>query len=175
MAGRMVAGTYGDGIYYSNNDGYDWSAASGESSPYIFGLSAAPGSSTEVYAAHAGVSAGGQAIQGISRSANGGAGWNLVTRGLPTGVSFRSVDHNPESGGHVYGGSIGRGMWVLPAGSANWFPFSANFTPTRVRTVQANVVNPMRVFASTDGQGAWLFSPDEQPFFTETFLPVIRR
>lgn len=174
IAGRMVAGTYGDGVYYSNNNGYDWLTASGENSLFIFGLSAAAGSA-EVYAAHAGLSTGGQAAQGISRSTNGGVSWNLETSGLPVGVSFRSVDHSLGSNRHVYGGSIGQGVWVRPFGSDRWFRFSSGLTPTQVRKVQAGVSNPMRVFASTDGQGGWLFTPDKLPFFGRVYLPMIRR
>ena len=175
IAGRMVAGTFGDGIYYSNNQGYDWTKATGVSAAFVYGLSSSPGSSTEVYAAHAAQSTGGQAIQGLSRSTNGGTSWNIVTSGLPVGVSFRSVSHNPVNNGHVYGGSIGQGMWVRPSGSDRWFPFSNGFTPTQVRTVQADVSHPMRVFASTDGQGVWSFMPDRRPTFEQIYLPITLR
>ena len=175
ISDRMVAATYGDGVYYSHNSGYDWNKASGLASSYIFGLSAGTGSSTEVYAAHAGVSTGGQAISGIARSTNGGISWNQVTRGLPIGVSFRTVAHSSGNSNHIYGGSIGQGMWVKPATSDMWFPFSHNFTPTRVRMVQADVTNPMRVFASTDGEGIWVLTPDQKPYFGQTYLPIVLR
>lgn len=162
---RLLAATYGDGIYYSNNGGLTWLPASGEPSPYVYGLSAAPNSTTQVYAA----------TLGLAKSTDGGINWQAVTHGVPPNLYFRTVDHNLDGTGDVFAGSIGQGMWVAANGADIWLRFSNNFTPTRVRSVNANFAQPIRIFAGTDGQSAWTYTPYQQPFVQSLDLPLIMK
>lgn len=163
VGSRLLAGTYGDGIYYSNNGGFNWSLATGEPSTYVYGLSGEPGSTTEVYAA----------TLGLAKSTNGGLSWQAVTHGVPTNLFFRTVDHSLDGTGDVFAGSIGQGMWVSPDSSDIWMPFSINFTPLRVRSVNASFGYPIRIFAGTDGQSAWSYTPYRQPVLHSNYSPLI--
>ncbi len=176
---RLVAGTYGDGVYYSGDTGYNWSFATGEPSTLVFGLSNAPdvAQATHVYAANAGVSAftGGTAVAGLSHSVDGGVTWQAVDDDALVGLSFRSIDHALTGTGDIFAGSVGQGMWVSPDYSGKWFHMTQGFTPTRVRSVDADFALPDKVFVGTDGQGAWWFHMIESPTLYSINLPMVRK
>ncbi len=177
VTNRLVAATYGDGVYYASDvNGLNWSAATGEPSTLVFGLSNAPdvAQATHVYAANAGVSAftGGTAVAGLSRSVDGGVTWQAVNDPALVGLSFRAVDHALEGTGDIFAGSVGQGMWVSPDYSGRWFHMNQGFTPTRVRSVDANFAAPDKVFVGTDGQGAWWFHMVNSPAFHTVYLPA---
>ena len=158
---RMVAATYGDGIYYSTNSGVNWSLAQGEPSDFVYKLSAAPDSS-HIYAA----------TFGLAKSNNNGVNWESVQTGVPDNLFFRTVDHGSDGKGHVYAGSIGQGMWAAPDSTDYWIHFSDGFSPPRVRAINADFKQPSRLFVGTDGQSAWYFVPDKLPFVTTSYLPI---
>ena len=162
IAGRFLAATFGDGIYYSNNGGVSWSAASGESSDFVFGLAPSPYSSSEIYAA----------TLGLNRSQNGGISWSNVQSGVPANLFFRSIEYSLDGNADIFAGSIGQGMWVAPAGNDVWLPFSDNFAPPRVRTVNAQLVHPFRIVATTDGQSSYVFAPYNLPQINSNYLPI---
>ncbi|HUM70520.1 MAG TPA: hypothetical protein PLK31_16935, partial [Chloroflexota bacterium] len=177
VTNRLVAATYGDGVYYTSDaNGFSWSMATGEPSTLVFGLSNAPDTAeaTYLYAANAGVSAftGGTAVAGLSRSVDGGVSWQAVNDPALVGLSFRAVDHALPDTGDIFAGSVGQGMWVSPDYSGKWFPMTQGFTPTRVRSVDANFAVPDKVFVGTDGQGAWWFHMVNSPALHSLFLPV---
>ncbi len=158
---RMVAATYGDGIYYSDNSGVSWSFAQGEPSDFVYKLSNAPDSS-HIYAA----------TFGLAKSNDNGIHWDSVHSGVPDNLFFRTVDHGSDGKGHVYAGSIGQGMWAAPNFTDYWIHFSDGFSPKRVRAINADFMQPNRLFVGTDGQSAWLFVPDKLPFVSTAYLPL---
>ncbi len=174
---RLVAATYGDGVYYSSNTGYSWATAIGEPSTLVYDLSHAPDAAqgTHVYAANAGVSAytGGTVVAGLSRSIDGGVTWEAVDNEALVGLSFRSIDHALADTGDIFAGSVGQGMWVSPDYSGKWFHMTQGFTPSRVRSVDANFSAPDKLFVGTDGQGAWWFHMVQSPTLYTINLPAV--
>lgn len=177
LSDRLLAATYGDGIYYSNDGGFNWTLATGEPSTIVLGLSASPDAAqvAHIYAANAGVSAltGGTAVAGLSRSVNGGVTWQAINDPALVGLSFRAIDHALEGTGDIFAGSVGQGMWVSPDYSGQWYYMAQGFTPTRVRSVNASFALPDKVFAGTDGQGAWWFHMVNSPTYHTIHLPIM--
>jgi hypothetical protein len=89
------------------------------------------------------------------------------------GLSFRSIDHALADTGDIFAGSVGQGMWVSPDYSGKWFHMTQGFTPSRVRSVDANFSAPDKLFVGTDGQGAWWFHMVQSPTLYTINLPAV--
>ncbi|HNG32164.1 MAG TPA: BACON domain-containing carbohydrate-binding protein [Blastocatellia bacterium] len=116
IGNRLLAGTYGGGIFVTENQGEKWTSAgqtnNGLNNSKVIALSAGADGSTWF----AGTDGG-----GIFRSTNGGQSWVAVNADLPPGLSVYAF---AVSGAKLYAGSI-YGVFVSEDNGARWKQINA--------------------------------------------------
>jgi uncharacterized protein (TIGR03437 family) len=112
--GFILAGTDGDGIFRSTDNGTSWLSASG-------GLNTGVITSFVAMSGGQGILAG-TAGGGAYRSTNNGVTWTLLSSGLTNG----NVTSLVNSIGTVYAGTDGGGVFRLNPGALNWTAVNTN-------------------------------------------------
>jgi ligand-binding sensor domain-containing protein len=155
-SGQILAGTDGDGVARTTNNGNNWTNYGGQGgNDVIRGL--AVGAHGLVYA---GTSRIGQFRDGgIARSTNYGASWTRVNNGLPTtdSISGNAQALAVKANGFVIAGIWGYGIYVSTDSGATWSAIdtgaTTGFTSTSIRALTVNADGT--IFAATDGQGVY--------------------
>ncbi|MFT5144214.1 MAG: putative repeat protein (TIGR01451 family), partial [Thalassolituus oleivorans] len=127
VAGRVYAGTFGDGVYRSNDYGESWTKVSGPAMPndgsiHVFDLEFDPELSPSTL--WAGTS------RGIFFSQDSGVTWNDASSGLGQFKEVRSIafgpeDSSPTETGSMYVATWGGGVFELPSDRSTlplWVP-----------------------------------------------------
>ncbi len=146
---RWLAGTWGGGIWVSNNGGFGWTESStGLASPYVYDVAYSPSYPDTVYAASL----------GVHRSSNGGSTWSVS--GI-RGAYIRALDTLGSPYNDAFAGTHDRGVFMAPNRIDWWFPINSGLTERRIRSVE--VVAADKLFAGTNGQSAWEYTLVNRP------------
>ncbi len=143
--GTLYAGTYGQGILRSSNNGGSWSPIN-EGIPlqtgdkiYIYGIAAHPTNANIVLA--------GSLFSGGLRSTNGGDTWQ---RTAPTTVNdFLAVAFDPSNGTIAYGGSRGQGFFKSQDAGASFAASNSGLSNLDVWSIAVAPSNPATVYIGT--------------------------
>ena len=146
------------GVQKSTDGGVHWTDL-GLKAYGIIAVAVDPARPSRLYAA--------SSVNGVFRSADGGASWQLARQPLPAGsASHVTALAVPRSGGIVYAGT-GDGVFKSVDGGLSWRPASQGLPPGAIlalavapsdpKTVYAGVNNnsDKAVYRSTDGGGSW--------------------
>lgn len=156
QGGRVYAGTFGEGIYLSENRGETWRAAGGElASEIVFALAAHPFESNTIYAGTG---------RGLYVSRNGGASWQAVAD--LAGQSVRSIVVGDERtlSGLIVVGAFGGGVFISQDSGDSWRVANSGLSDRNVRMVAIDLDVPGLYYAATaaagffrtrDGGGSW--------------------
>ncbi len=159
-ANRWLAGTWGGGIWASNDGGVSWSESStGLGSSYVYDVAYAPSYPDTVYAASL----------GVYRSSNGGTSWSFS--GIPD-AWIRALDTQGGPYHDVFAGTHDRGVYMAPERTNWWFDINDGLTEQRIRSVEAVATD--KLFAGTNGRGAWEYTIVNRPE-PRICLPVVLR
>ncbi|MBI4733301.1 MAG: S-layer homology domain-containing protein, partial [Rubrobacteridae bacterium] len=115
--GKVFAGTIGNGFYYSNNKGKDWSKASGISSPNIYSIAVA--NSSTIYVGTGDYSQTG----GVYKSTNGGQSFTKVSS---SNDMLYVMAVAVASNGDVYAGTNGKGIFKSTNQGQSWTAVNNN-------------------------------------------------
>jgi len=142
---KLLAATYGGGIWTSTDSGANWSETStgigGGSYVYDVGFS-----TTAANTAYAG-------SYGVFRTTNGGATW-AAFGSVPHYV--RDVDGHNGITANLYAGTHDAGVFMSPNANGTWTNISSGLGDYRIRSVKA--VAASQVFAGTNGDSAWKYT-----------------
>jgi hypothetical protein len=157
---RWLAATWGGGIWLSNNGGFGWTESStGLASPYVYDVAYSPSYPDTVYAASL----------GVHRSSNGGSTWSVS--GI-RGAYIRALDTLGAPYNDAFAGTHDRGVFMAPNRIDWWFPINSGLAERRIRSVEA--VTADKLFAGTNGQGAWEYTIVNRPE-PKIRLPMLAR
>ncbi len=144
-ASKLLAATYGGGIWRSSNAGVSWTESStgigGGAYVYDIGFS-----STAPNTAYAG-------SYGVFRTTDGGATW-APFGSVPHYV--RDVDGHNGSTSSLFAGTHDGGVYMSPSASPSWTAINTGLGDQRIRSVKALASN--EVFAGTNGSSAWEYN-----------------
>ena len=137
---NLFAGTNGNGVFRSTDNGTSWTAAnSGLTTPYVRALLA---SGTRLYSGTAGFGGG------IFVSSDTGASWTSATS-LLTSSNVHSLAAN---GTTLFAGTFGTGVCVSTDSGTSWTNVSAGLTNLYVNALAVSGAN---LFAGTNGGGVF--------------------
>ena len=157
---RWLAATWGGGIWASSNGAFNWTESStGLASTYVYDVAYSPSYPDTVYAASL----------GVHRSSNGGLTWSVSGIG---GAYIRALDTLGEPYNDVFAGTHDRGVFMAPQRIDWWFPINSGLTERRIRSVDA--VTADKLFAGTNGRGAWEYTLVNRPE-PKIRLPAVMR
>ncbi len=129
---NLFAGTYGDGVFLSTNNGTSW-INDGLTNVFAFAVI-----DTKLFAATGG--------GGVFLSTNNGTSWNAVNNGIPNGYGVQSF---AVSGSNFF--AAGSGVFLSTNNGTSW---------TKVGTINATVyalaVSGTNLFAGTNNGGVFL-------------------
>ena len=146
---RLLAATYGGGIWSSTDGGASWSEASvGLDSQYVYDVAFAPWDPNTAYAASL----------GVYRTVNGGASWSLS--GL-SGTYAQALDILGAPGYEVFAGTQSEGVYMAPERTDSWFELNTGLEEKRIRAL--NALDYDTLFAGTYGRGAWEYTIVNRP------------
>lgn len=162
--GRLLAATYGGGVFYSRY-GYAWYDAnlglSGTNSLYDFDVSCSPDVPGLGYAAS----------QGVYRTLDYGEHWQRVSIGLPSDF-VRALDIAPGTR-DVFAGTHQSGVYIQPKGQSSWKPVNANLSELRTRAVKVVSTSPYpRAIVGTNGKGTWDYTLVNRPSAPSMHIPA---
>jgi photosystem II stability/assembly factor-like uncharacterized protein len=149
IGNRYVLVTEGDGVYYSDDDGFLWNHT----------VSGIPNSSTSFYPYTAmygieekdGLLFAGTYDEGVLMSADSGSTWVISSNGLPienTGYIY-CMTHDLVN---IYVGSLLNGVYFSPDNAQNWYPCNLGL-PSKM--VYKLVKSTNYLLASTLSNGLW--------------------
>ena len=165
--GNLFAGSTGQGVFRSTNNGTSWL-------PGNIGLEAARVSALASTATHLFAGLEGDGIDGgVYRSSNGGASWQPARNGL--GVV--SIPALLAVGNALYAGTFGSGVFKSTNAGDSWFPANNGM---ETELIQAIVRNGTTLFAAgsnflyrSDNDGAsWEFTNGGQFFQIASMFSV---
>lgn len=143
-SGQIYLGTFGNGIYRSEDGGIRWQKISkGLTDPYVLTLVSGPGD--ELYA--------GTARKGVYRSKNQGLQWEAVSAGLKS----TEVPTLLIQGNTIYVGT-GEGVFRSLNHGDQWEPYTKGMEKILVRTLILD--RRGFLFAGTEGKGLYMRRPD---------------
>ena len=144
-AGRVYAGTFGQGVYTSSDRGTSWEIAGAElESDIVFSLAAHPLQATTVYAGTG---------RGLFVSRDSGASWQAIA--TLAGKSVRSIflPSLPSAAGLVLVGTFGGGIYISEDNGQNWRASNSGLDDLNVRAVSADPDVPQLFYAATSTSG----------------------
>src|SRR5512140_3314472 len=162
---RMYAGSWGGGVFRSDDGGLTWQGAgSGLGSLYIQSLAVDPQNADVVYA--------GTYTYGIYRSRDGGRSWNAASAGLNASAIPYDIVVDPKSPNNVYAGTRspgsnppwGGGVYKSTNQGDNWTRQNNGLAEDWVYSLAIDPANPATLYAamhtqgiarSTDGARSW--------------------
>lgn len=154
---HMVTGSYWNGgLAYSNDRGQTWTEAASGPRNQIRALVYSPNYPAENLVL-AGTGGGWPAdIDGIYRSADGGANWTQVDNQLK-GKYIISLAAAPTTGQNwvVFAGVYGDGVWRSTGGGNSWAQVGLAGERVWAVAVSPNYASDQTVFVATDGGGLW--------------------
>ena len=136
---QVFAGTYGDGAFYSNNNGATWNAINtGLTDTIILSLLHAGG--TTIYAG---------TYNGVYKTINNGSTWTLLnTNGAPTNAVYAFA----MFGSTIITGGYG-GVYVSNNGGSNWTTANTGLT---IYDVRALAIQGGNLYAGVGQGGVWV-------------------
>lgn len=147
-SGNVFAGTLGEGVFMSTNNGASWSAANNSLTNYFVRALAVSGSGN-VFAGTYG---------GVFLSTSNGALWSAINNGLTnTYVNALAV----SAGGSVFAGTNGGGVFLSTNNGAGWTAVNKGITPTIINALamsgSGNVFagTYSGIFLSTNNGASW--------------------
>jgi hypothetical protein len=146
LAGRLVAGTAGGGIWTSSNNGTDWTARSDTRPDLAIGALAVDPNNPDHLIAGTGEAnqcADCYSGDGIMVSTNGGTSWSAPQNpgAVFTGTHIAQVAIDPSNSNHQFAATDG-GLYVTTNGGATWAkPTSSTYTAVD-GNITAVVINP---------------------------------
>ncbi len=152
----ILAGTYNDGVFITNNNGNSWSAANNGLTNLFVPTLAVSGSN--VFAGTYG--------DGVFISANNGSSWTAINNGLTTyGYRVWSIVIN---GINIFAGTEG-GVFLSVNNGSSWTQMNNGLGNTFVTSVAVSGIN---VFAGTGG-GLYMSvdNGNNWTYITDTILP----
>jgi photosystem II stability/assembly factor-like uncharacterized protein len=163
-SGRMLAATYGGGLFYSWG-GYSWYEANagrmGLYSEYTYDVAC---SSDVPGLAYAG-------SLGLYRTLDYGETWHRFDTGLPNHY-VRALAIVPGTG-DVFAGMSEDGVYLSPQGMGVWSDISDGLIEKRIRSLEVVGTSPERVFAGTNGLSAWDYTLTSRPSTMDLYLPLV--
>ena len=169
--GRMLAATYGGGVFYSSG-GLSWYEANvgitgtGIYAEYIYDVACSPDVPGLAYAVGA----------QVHRTLDYGESWHTITAGLPSDY-YRSVDIVPGTG-DVFIGSQRNGIYLAPYGSPVWSAINSGLAESvslPMLAMKSVSATPARVFVGTNGRGTWDYTVISRPARRSVYLPLTLR
>ena len=137
---NLFAGTNGDGLFLSTDNGTSWSAVnSGLTNNFVWALAT---SGTNLFAGTQG--------DGVFLSPNNGTSWSTVDSGLPNIAS--DVFALVTSGTNLFAGTYGDGVFLSTNNGTSWSAVNSGLTNTSVFALATSGTN---LFAGTQGDGVW--------------------
>jgi len=134
----IYAGTDGDGVFRSTNNGVSWmSSSSGMTNLRILNLAA---SGTDLFSGTFGSG-------GIYRSSDNGSNWSAANNGLTN----YDVWNITASGSNLFAGT-GAGIFVSTNNGTDWNSASSGLSDTYVHTI---IISGQYTFAGTDIEGVF--------------------
>ncbi len=157
---RLLAATYGGGVWSSGSGGTSWSESStGLGSQYVYDVAYSAPPFNTAYAA----------TLGVYRSENGGASWFLS--GLPS-TYVRALDTLGGPGYDAFAGTHNRGVYMAPQRTNWWMDLNAGLGEHRTRALLTTDYDTL--FVGTNGRGAWEYTLVNRPR-PEVSLPVVMK
>jgi photosystem II stability/assembly factor-like uncharacterized protein len=157
---RLLAATYGGGVWNSTNGGPNWvETSAGLGSQYVYDVAYAPWDLNTAYAASL----------GVYRTGNGGGSWALS--GV-SGTWVRALDTWGAPGFDVFAGTHDQGVYMAPQATNWWFDLNEGLGEHRIRSLIA--LDYDTLFAGTNGLGAWEYTLVNRPR-PEIYLPLVLR
>lgn len=161
--GRLLATTYGGGLFYSWG-GYSWYEANtgvtGTYGQYTYDVACSPNTPGLAYAGSL----------GIYRTTDYGEHWQPINARLPNDY-FRAIDVVPGTG-DVFAGSHQNGVYLAPNGVPIWSEINTGLVEQRTRSMKVVSNSPVRAFVGTNGQGAWDYTLTSRPTVSSVYLPL---
>ena len=138
--GVLYAGTYGDGVYRSTDNGVTWNPVNnGLTDTHIYGLAAHPTAANILLAA--------TLEQGVFRSTNGGDSWQRTS---PSGAdNLNTVAFDPTNGAFAFAGTFDHGLYKSQDGGASFHASNSGLTNNRVWAIASAPSNATIVYAGT--------------------------
>lgn len=167
--GRMLAATYGGGVFYSwgGNSWYEANVGiTGMYGGYVYDVACSPDTPGLAYAVGA----------GVYRTLDYGEHWHSFAVGLPSDY-YRSVDIVPTTG-DVFVGSQSHGNYFSSYGKSIWLAINnglGEFTSLPMLAVESISNTPVRVFVGTNGRGTWDYTVTARPTIHSVYLPLTLR
>jgi len=167
---RLLAATYGGGVFYSSYRGQWWYEANTGITSYsgyqfVFDVACSPNTPGLAYAA----------ALGMYRTTDYGETWTTFNSGIPP-LQFRTVDI-ASSTGDVFAGAYDAGVYLADYGSNAWRDISTGLLERRIRSLQVANGSPVRALAGTNGSSIWEYTIS-RPVFVPTrrvYLPLVLR
>jgi photosystem II stability/assembly factor-like uncharacterized protein len=145
-ASKLLAATYGGGIWSSGNAGQSWvDTSSGLESPYAFDVTFSPSTADTAYAAS----------YGVYRSTDGGNTWSPFGS-LPTADWVRALDALGGAQPDLFAGTYTNGVFRSAGAGGSWTDISSGLGEKRIRSLKALAAN--NLFAGTNGASAWQYT-----------------
>ncbi|NVM21453.1 MAG: hypothetical protein HWN68_06700 [Desulfobacterales bacterium] len=144
----LYAGTYGNGIYQSQDSGFSWTAKnSGLSDQDVLCLAIDPTAPNSTM--YAGTQGG-----GVFKTVDSAATWAASNSGLPASV-IHAITIDPNTTANLYAGTEQDGVYRSINGGGAWLTPATNVTSTRVtKIVLDSTANPAtEIYAATYGDG----------------------
>jgi len=144
----LALGTGGGFVYYSTNNGKNWTDVTrGLPGRYVTGVKFSPSSKGTFYVTYSGYGAG-----HVFRTTNGGADWTNISSTLPD-IPVNSIVMDPTDPTQLYIGSD-VGAFYSPNDGAEWMPYGTGLPNTSI--VYLDVHQSDRVLiAGTHGRSIW--------------------
>ncbi len=141
---RWLLGTYGKGIFYSDNNGSDWASSPGSDNLRVLCFADAP-ESTSVYAG---------TDKGIYRYDNNTQRWNVRTD-FTVNDSVCAIAIHPETG-DIFVGTGSQRVHRYSKTSLQWEPLANTGLPSKA-SIRALAINPFTnsIFVGTAASGVY--------------------
>lgn len=170
---RLLAATYGGGVFYSPYKGQLWyeantGIASYNGQQYVFDVACSPSGSGLGYAA----------ALGMYRTTDYGEHWTAFNSGIPSSggypLQFRTVDIAAGTG-DVFAGAYDAGVYLSDYGINNWQDISEGLIEKRIRSLTVARGSTVRVLAGTNGKSIWEYTRPYQAFAPNyhVYLPLV--
>lgn len=151
-AGRIAVGTYGQGAFYTTDDGATWARCGGLPNRFVTDVRYDPVLATRLY-----VTVSGSGSAHVYVSNNGGETFTSVSSNLPD-IPTNSVEIDPQNNGHLFVGTD-IGVFVSLDTGAHWFPYNVGLALSPVVSVKIHRSSRMLV-AATHGRSMFRISID---------------